>query len=110
MRTKACCIQSLREAKLAITHGAHAIGFVSQMSSGIGFMTPDDVIRTIITELSSPIATFLITSLTNPAQLIAQQRSTGASTLQLLGTQSPDLLHDLRKALPGITLIKVVPV
>lgn len=56
------------------------------------------------------MATFLLTCLVDPDAIIAQQRRTGASTLQLCDRVAPEVYPRLRVALPGIRLVQVVHV
>jgi phosphoribosylanthranilate isomerase len=108
-RIKICCISSQREAALAIAHGAAALGLVSHMPSGPGVL-PDSDIAAIIATVPPPIATFLLTSETDAAQIIAQQRRLRATTLQLVDHLDAVVHRALRAALPGITLVQVVHV
>ena len=60
-RIKICCINSINEAKLAISFGASAIGLVGKMPSGPGPIA-DELIASIVKTVPPPIATFLLTS------------------------------------------------
>ena len=68
-RVKICCIGSVDEARLAIACGASAIGLVSAMPSG-----PGPIDETSIAEIAAsvppPIATFLLTCLTDADAII----------------------------------------
>ena len=110
VRIKVCCIQSVDEATLAISNGAHAIRLVSQMPSGSGFMIHDQDIREIVQAIPQTCSTVLLTSEDDPAKIIEHQRATRANTLQLLGPIKPERVRDLREALPIISLTKVVSV
>ncbi len=110
MRIKVCCIQSIEEAQLALSHGAHALGLVSQMPSGSGFMIDDDEIRSIVEAVPPTNSTVLLTSEDDPLKIIRHQHTTGANTLQLLGPISFEGMLRLKETRPDITLIKVVPV
>lgn len=72
-RTKICCISSVEEARLAVRLGASAVGLVSAMPSGPGVI-PEAVIAEIAALVPPPVATFLLTSLTNSDEIIAQQK------------------------------------
>lgn len=106
---KVCCILSLAEARLAIDHGASALGLVSEMPSGPGVID-EAAIREVIAGVPANIATFLLTSKTTVAEIVAQQQATGASTLQLVDAHAPELLRELRAALPGVGLFQVIHV
>ncbi|MBC7842166.1 MAG: phosphoribosylanthranilate isomerase [Gemmatimonadaceae bacterium] len=108
-RVKICCIGSITEAALAIAHGASALGLVSHMPSGPGVV--DEVrIAEIIATVPPPIATFLLTSATDAAAIIAQQCHMRPTTLQLVDHLRVGVHRALRDALPGITLVQVVHV
>jgi phosphoribosylanthranilate isomerase len=106
---KICCIKSVEEAKLAISHGASAIGLVSAMPSGPGVI-PESLIANIAASVPPPVATFLLSSEIHPQKIIAQQRRCGTNTLQLVD-HLPCSAHDqIREALPGIKLVQMVHV
>jgi phosphoribosylanthranilate isomerase len=56
------------------------------------------------------VATFLLTSLTDTAAIVAQHRRCGTSTLQLVDALTRGTPADLRRALPGIKLVQVIHV
>jgi phosphoribosylanthranilate isomerase len=108
-RVKICCISSIDEAARAIAHGASALGLVSRMPSGPGVVEEAHIAR-IIATVPPPIATFLLTSATDAAAIIAQQHHMRPTTLQLVDHLGSDVHRALRDALPGITLVQVVHV
>ena len=108
-RVKICCISSVREAAVAIAHGASALGLVSDMPSGPGVVS-DALIAEIIATVPPPIGTFLLTSARAAEAIIAQQVRMRPTTLQLVDHLSADVHLALRDALPGITLVQVVHV
>ncbi len=63
-RVKICCISSVEEAKIAIKHGASALGLVGHMPSGPGVIG-DELINQIAKSVPPPISTFLLTNETN---------------------------------------------
>jgi phosphoribosylanthranilate isomerase len=106
---KICCMASIEEALTAIRLGASAVGLVSRMPSGPGPIE-EQLIAEIVAALPSNIDTFLLTSETSAAAIIAQQRRTGASTLQLVDQVDPGAHSQLRAQLPGVRLVQVVHV
>jgi phosphoribosylanthranilate isomerase len=108
-RVKICCIASEAEAALAVSMGASAVGLVSRMPSGPGPI-PESRIRDIARTVPPGVATFLLTSETTAEPIIAQQRYTGANTLQLVDEVAPAIYAALREALPGIRIVQVVHV
>ena len=108
-RVKICCIGSIAEARLAVRHGADALGLVSAMPSGPGPIS-DESIAEIAATVPPPIATFLLTSLTDADAIIDQQRRCGANTLQLVDAVPMDAYAKIRHALPGIRIVQVIHV
>lgn len=108
-RVKVCCIVSVAEAGLAIRHGASALGLVSAMPSGPGVIS-DEEIGEIARAVPPGVATFLLTSQTDPDAIVAQQREARVNTLQLVDRMAPEALAALRERLPGIGLVQVVHV
>lgn len=108
-KVKICCIASIPEARLAIRHGASALGLVAEMPSGPGPI-PDALIREIALSVPPPIATFLLTSRTDAAHIAAHQQATGANTVQIVDALTAGTYAGLRAALPGIALVQVIHV
>ena len=108
-RVKVCCIASEEEAALAVRSGASAVGLVSRMPSGPGPI-PESLIRDIARTVPPGIATFLLTCETTAEPIIAQQRYTGANTLQLVDDVEQGVYEALRAALPGIRIVQVIHV
>ena len=82
-RVKICCIASLAEARLALDHGAAALGLVSAMPSGPGVIA-DDLIAEIARALpGTEPQTFLLTAKTSAPAIAAQH--TAAGTVKELG-------------------------
>ncbi len=108
-KVKICCIASADEAARAVAAGASAIGLVSAMPSGPGAIS-EELIAGIIVTVPSGIATFLLTSSQDAGTIIAQQKTTGANTLQLVDAVSMDVYAELRKQLPGTVIVQVIHV
>jgi phosphoribosylanthranilate isomerase len=66
IRIKICCIALRDEARLAIAHGADALGLVGAMPSGPGVIE-DRQIAVISASIVPPVAGFLLTSETRGA-------------------------------------------
>lgn len=109
IRFKICCIATVEEAALAVRYGASAVGLVSAMPSGPGPI-PEERIIEIAATVPPGVATFLLTSETNAAAIIAQQRRCRTNTLQLVDRVLEDVYPALRDALPGISLVQVIHV
>jgi phosphoribosylanthranilate isomerase len=79
------------------------------MPSGPGPI-PESRIRDIAGTVPAGVATFLLTCETTAEPIIAQQRYTGANTLQLVDDVAPAVYGALRAALPGIKIVQVIHV
>ena len=108
-RVKICCIASVEEARLAISHGANAIGLVSAMPSGPGPIA-EEAIAEIVPHVPPGVATFLLTCRQEVEAIVAQQRRTRANTIQLCDRMEASAYAQLRDAMPGTALVQVVHV
>ncbi len=110
MRVKICCIASVEEARLAVAHGAAAIGLVSRMPSGPGPID-DATIAAVARAAPPPVATFLLTCETAAEALIDQARRLAPTALQLVdAVAGPSVYAALRAALPHLKLVQVIHV
>jgi phosphoribosylanthranilate isomerase len=109
IRIKICCIQSEAEARLAIAAGADALGLVGTMPSGPGPID-DALIARIAVRVPPPVATFLLTSETDPEAIIAHAHRCRTNTLQLVDRVADEAYPHLRASLPGIKLVQVIHV
>jgi phosphoribosylanthranilate isomerase len=108
-RIKICCISSPAEARLAIEQGAAALGLVSKMPSGPGVI-PEETIAEIAARVPPAVASFLLTSEREVAAIIAQQRRCRTNTVQIVDRLERGSHSDLRRALPGISIVQVIHV
>lgn len=108
-RVKICCIGSVEEAWMAISHGASALGLVSDMPSGPGVIA-DDLIRTIARVIPPAVSSFLLTCKQDAVSIIEQQRRSGVNTIQICDRLESGSYQELRDALPGISIIQVIHV
>jgi len=108
-RLKVCCIASVAEADLAIRQGASALGLVSEMPSGPG-VVDWDTIAEIAATVPPGVATFLLTSSQDAAEIIEQQRRCGTTAVQIVDRLERGSYRDLRRALPGIGIVQVIHV
>ena len=109
LKVKICCIQSLKEAKLAIKYGASALGLVSEMPSGPGVIS-EDLIVEIAKQVPTDINTFLLTSKTNAEEIITQYKRCCTTHIQLVDNVEPDVFKKLRDELPEIKIVQVIHV
>jgi phosphoribosylanthranilate isomerase len=108
-RFKICCIQSIEEARLAIRHGASAIGLVSAMPSGVGPIS-EDLIAEIAADVPPGVSSFLLTSKQDADSIITQQRKTRVNTLQLVDAVPINTYQEVRRTLPSIGIVQVIHV
>lgn len=109
MRFKVCCIAGVDEARLALAHGASALGLVSAMPSGPGVID-DATIREVAAWAPRDVRTFLLTSRTEPRAIATQVRAAGVNTVQIVDALAPGAHATLRAELPGIRLVQVIHV
>jgi phosphoribosylanthranilate isomerase len=109
VKVKICCISSIEEAKLAIAHGAAAIGLVGRMPSGPGIIT-DELIHSIAKTVLPPIDSFLLTSETTAEAIIAHHNKVNTTTIQIVDALSGREYHKIREAIPHVKLVQVIHV
>ncbi len=108
-KVKICCIQSIKEAQIAIDAGAYAIGLVSEMPSGPGVIS-EKKIREIAEWAQDSIKTVLLTSLRNPQEIIEQYKKCKTNTLQLVDSQKLSTYKILKTEFPDAQIIQVIHV
>ena len=108
-RIKICCISSINEAKLAIDHGADAIGLVGKMPNGPGPI-PDWLIAEIVKTIYPPIASFLLTSEQSSEEIIYHVKSVDTNTVQIVDELTTGTYSDIRTALPHLKIVQVIHV
>lgn len=109
VRIKICCIASIVEAELAVRHGASALGLVGRMPSGPGPIA-DELIAEIAAWAPPAVATFLLTSETEPDAVVDHVRRCGTGTVQLVDAVAPQTYDALRKAVPRLKIVQVIHV
>jgi len=108
-RLKVCCISSVEEARIAIAHGADAVGLVAAMPSGPGPI-PDAKIAAIARTVPPPIATFLLTSRTVSGEIVDHITATRVNTVQLVDAVEADVYGAIRTSLPHVRIVQVIHV
>ena len=109
VRVKICCIASVEEAALAVRHGAAALGLVGRMPSGPGVID-DTLIAEIAASVPPGVATFLLTSETEPEAIVDHVRRCGTNTVQIVDAVAPAAYRALRQAAPGLKIVQVIHV
>jgi len=108
-KIKICCISSPEEARLAIRHGADALGLVGKMPSGPGPIE-DELINTIARTIHPPIASFLLTSEQNSKDIIAHVNRVHTNTVQVVDALTGGTYEEIRNALPHLRIVQVIHV
>ncbi len=108
-RIKICCISSIDEAKIAIKHGASALGLVGHMPSGPGVIG-DELIYRIARTVPPPISTFLLTSETKSQDIISHYKRVYTTTIQIVDELERREYELIRKELPYVKLVQVIHV
>src|SRR5688572_12898610 len=108
-RIKICCIASVEEAAMAISHGADAVGLVAKMPSGPGPIA-DELIADIVKTIPAGIASFLLTSEQSAGKIIDHVLRTGANTVQIVDELSEGTYMHIREVLPELKIVQVVHV
>jgi len=108
-RIKVCCISSVEEARIAVRHGAAALGLVSSMPSGPGVIG-EALIAEIAAAAPPGVSTFLLTSLQDADAIVEQQRRCGTNTMQICDHLVTGSYAAMRRAMPGVKLVQVVHV
>jgi len=106
---KVCCIQDEAEARLAIRHGASAIGLVAAMPSGPGPIS-EERIGAIARAVRGEVQTFLLTALVDAHEIAEQHARCGTSAIQLVDHVAAGERALLHALLPGVKLVQVVHV
>lgn len=94
---------------MAIAYGADALGLVGHMPSGPGVIE-DVLIAEIGRQVPPPVATFLLTSETDPERVVAHYRRVNTSVIQIVDTLQDSRYHYLREHLPHVKLVQVIHV
>lgn len=108
-RVKIGCIGSVREAWLAVTAGASALGLISEMPSGPGVI-PENAIAHVARAVPPGVTSVLLTCRQDVGSIIAQQTRTGVGAIQICDRLRDGTYDDLRRALPGVGLMQVIHV
>ncbi len=106
---KICCISSIEEARMAIAHGAFAIGLVGHMPSGPGVIE-DDQINAIAKIVPPSISTFLLTSETKAHDVIRHYNRVNTTTIQIVDQLEKRAYEIIRNELPNVKLVQVIHV
>ena len=108
-RIKICCIASKKEAQMAITQGADALGLVGKMPNGPGPI-PDWLIAEIARSIHPPVASFLLTSEQSSEEIIHHVKRVDTNTVQIVDQLTSGTYGDIRVSLPYLRIVQVIHV
>jgi phosphoribosylanthranilate isomerase len=108
-KVKVCCIKNLEEANLALKYGADALGLVSEMPSGPGVISEDEI-AFISVNIPNDIDSFLLTSRQSAKEIIKQHKRCKTKTIQLTDKIPNEDYNELKRSLPAIKIIQVIHV
>ncbi len=108
-RVKVCCISSLDEARLAIEHGADALGLVGEMPSGPGVID-DDLAQEIAKSTPPTVETFLLTSRVSGDGIADHVEYCGTTTVQIVQHVDVGEYQRLAKLIPTVRRVQVIHV
>lgn len=94
---------------MAVEYGAAALGLVGNMPSGPGVIS-DELIGDIVKTVPPPVATFLLTSETDPAAIISHYKKVHTSVIQIVDALAERQYEMLRRELPAVKLVQVIHV
>jgi phosphoribosylanthranilate isomerase len=100
---------SADEARLAVRHGADAVGLVSAMPSGPGPID-EELIAQIRAHVPPPIATFLLTCKQDAREIVSQLRRTRCNTVQLCDALLHGTYDEIRAGAAGVSVVQVIHV
>ena len=110
VRVKICGIRNLEEARLAVSFGTDALGFLV----GLDYRTDDELdvqaAQRIIAEVPPFVSTVLVTHKVELEWVANACIQSGCSTVQLHGDYPLDQIPGLRKRIPNVRIIKAVNV
>jgi phosphoribosylanthranilate isomerase len=110
MRVKICGIRGLDEARMAVSFGADALGFLA----GLSYRTEDEVdLRTaqrIMAETPPFVSSVLVTHQVDLDWVARACQQSGCSIVQLHGDFALEQIPGLRERAPNVRIIKAVNV
>jgi phosphoribosylanthranilate isomerase len=109
-RVKICCIQDPREAALAVSAGADAIGLVGRGLSGPEVIDDDDRIAAIADTVPPFVSSVLLTREQDPAALAAQVVRCRTTLVQIGDAVVPEAWAAVRDSAPNVGIVQVVHV
>lgn len=108
-RIKICCIKNYDEALIAVKAGVDALGLVSEMPSGPGVISIDEIEK-IVKAVPPYVATNLLTSKSDFDEISMQLKKCRCNTLQIVDRVDINIFKKIRDAFPLLKIVQVVHV
>jgi phosphoribosylanthranilate isomerase len=110
VRVKICGIRNLEEARMAVSFGADAVGFLC----GLNYRTDDELdlraAQLIMAEIPPFVSSVLVTHKVELDWVAQACRQTGCGVVQLHGDFPLEQIAGLREKIPNVRIIKAVNV
>lgn len=110
MKVKICGIRNQQDASIAIDAGANALGFLV----GLTHKAEDEVsvgeAKNIICRIPPFVSSVLVTHLTDAEEISCIAEEIRVTTIQVHDYVDPSVMIRIRSNLPGVKLIKAIPI
>ena len=110
LRVKLCGIRSRADLAIALNAGADAVGFIVGARHRTEDALSAEAAAALVAGLPPFVSSVMVTHLQQATPIVDLARQVGATTLQLQDALAPEELQAIRRALPGVKLIKAVHV
>ena len=110
LRVKLCGIRSRADLAIALNAGADAVGFIVGARHRTEDALSAEAAAALVAGLPPFVSSVMVTHLQQATPIVDLARRVGATTLQLQDALAPEELQAIRRALPGVKLIKAVHV
>jgi phosphoribosylanthranilate isomerase len=108
MRIKICGIQNREDARVALSAGAHALGFLVGITHLAEDQINEEKARAVIAELPPFVSTVMVTHLTEPDEIIRLARFLRIHSVQIQDYLEPDQVRYIREQLSGVKIMKAI--
>lgn len=109
-RVKICGITNIKDALAAVSYGADEIGFhVGQVRGSRNIISKEKTAE-IISQLPGSVVPVLVTTSSEPREIMRLAQETGVSAVQFHGDVSSDDVAFVKKEFPSFKMYKIIPV
>lgn len=110
MKVKICGIRNESDAITAIDAGANALGFLIGLTHKAEDGISVEAAKKIIYNMPPFVSSTMVTHLTDANEIVDIAREINVTTIQIHDYVEPNVLVQIRASLPGVKLIKTIPV